>query len=71
MANGSRTVILMKRRVIEPEQRRQAAEAREALRRVLEELDGAPDPETERAWPAQTQRPSQDLDSGSAETIPA
>jgi putative addiction module component (TIGR02574 family) len=41
------------------------------LRALLEELDGPADPDVERAWLAEAQRRSQELDSGVVETIPA
>lgn len=61
----------MKRGVIEPERRRLEAEAREGLRRVLEELDGTPDPDSEGTWPPEAQRPIQELDRGAVETVAA
>lgn len=61
----------MKRRVIEPERRRLEAEAREGLRRVLKELDGTPDPESERTWSPEAQRRIQELDRGAVETVAA
>jgi putative addiction module component (TIGR02574 family) len=41
------------------------------LRALLEELDGPADPDVERAWLAEAQRRSQELDSGVVEAIPA
>jgi putative addiction module component (TIGR02574 family) len=41
------------------------------LRALLEELDGPADPDVERAWLAEAQRRSQELDSGVVETFPA
>ena len=61
----------MKRRVIEPEQRRQEADARESLRRVLEELAGVPDPEAERAWLAEWQQQRREPDRRSVAAMPA
>jgi hypothetical protein len=41
------------------------------LRALLEELDGPADPDAERAWLAEAQRRSQELDSGVVNPIPA
>jgi len=41
------------------------------LRALLEELDGPPDPNVERAWLEEAQRRSRELDAGTVETIPA
>ena len=41
------------------------------LRALLEELDGPADPDVERAWLAEAQQHSQELDSGVVETVPA
>jgi len=41
------------------------------LRALLEELDGPPDPNVERAWLEEAQRRSRELDAGTVDTIPA
>ena len=41
------------------------------LRALLEELDGPPDPDVERAWLEEAQRRSRELDTGAIDTIPA
>jgi hypothetical protein len=41
------------------------------LRALLEELDGPPDPNVERAWLEEAQRRSRELDTGAVDTIPA
>ena len=41
------------------------------LRALLEELDGPPDPNVERAWLEEAQRRSRELDAGTLATIPA
>ena len=41
------------------------------LRALLEELDGPPDPNVERAWLEEAQRRSRELDTGGVEAIPA
>ena len=41
------------------------------LRALLEELDGPPDPNVERAWLEEAQRRSRELDAGAVDTIPA
>ena len=41
------------------------------LRALLEELDGPPDPDVERAWLEEAQRRSRELDTGATDTIPA
>lgn len=41
------------------------------LRALLEELDGAPDPDVERLWLEEVQRRSRELDAGAVHTIPA
>jgi hypothetical protein len=41
------------------------------LRALLEELDGPPDPNVERAWLEEAQRRSGELDTGAVDTIPA
>ena len=41
------------------------------LRALLEELDGPPDPNVERAWLEEAQRRSRELDTGAADAIPA
>jgi hypothetical protein len=38
---------------------------------LLEELDGPPDPNVERAWLEEAQRCSRELDTGAVDTIPA
>lgn len=41
------------------------------LRALVEELDGPPDPNVERAWLEEAQRRSRELDAGAVDTIPA
>ena len=41
------------------------------LRALLEELDGAPDPNVEKAWLEEAQRRGRELDTGVDATIPA
>ena len=41
------------------------------LRALLEELDGPPDPNVERAWLEEAQRRSREPDTGAVDTIPA
>jgi hypothetical protein len=41
------------------------------LRALLEELDGPPDRNVERAWLEEAQRRSRELDAGAVDTIPA
>ena len=41
------------------------------LRALLEELDGPPDPDADRAWLEEIQRRSKELDDGIVEAIPA
>ncbi len=41
------------------------------LRALLEELNGPPDPNVERAWLEEAQRRSHELDTGAVDTIPA
>ena len=50
---------------------RAVAEIEKEIRALLEELDGPADPDVERAWLAEAQRRSQELDLGVVETIPA
>jgi hypothetical protein len=57
---------------IENEIRTLDPQAQERLLHVLlEELDGAPDPDAEVAWLQEIQRRSRELDDGVATTIPA
>jgi hypothetical protein len=57
---------------IEKEIRALEPDDQEHLRRaLLEELDGPADPDVERAWLAEAQRRSQELDSGAVGAIPA
>ena len=41
------------------------------LRALVEELDGPPDADVERAWLEEAQRRSRELDTGAVDTIPA
>jgi putative addiction module component (TIGR02574 family) len=46
-------------------------EQEQLLRALLEELDGPPDPDAERAWLDEVQRRSAELDAGLVKSIPA
>ena len=57
---------------IETEIRGLERDDQEQLLRVLvEELDGPPDADVERAWLEEAQRRSRELDTGAVDTIPA
>ena len=47
------------------------AEQERLLRTLLEELEGPTDPDVERAWLAEVQRRSRELDEGKVKPIPA
>ena len=47
------------------------AEKERLLRALLEELDGAPDPDADQAWLEEIQRRSREFDAGLVEAIPA
>jgi putative addiction module component (TIGR02574 family) len=47
------------------------AEQEKLLRALLEELQGPPDPDVERAWLEEAQRRSRELDAGLVKPIPA
>lgn len=56
---------------IEEEVRALSAEDRsELLRRLIAELDGAPDLDVEQAWIAAAQRRHQDILAGNVQTVP-
>jgi putative addiction module component (TIGR02574 family) len=47
------------------------ADQEHLLRALLEELDGPPDADVERAWLEEAQRRSHELDTGAVQAIPA
>jgi Putative addiction module component len=47
------------------------ADQEHLLRALLEELDGPPDADVERAWLEEAQRRGHELDTGEVETLPA
>ena len=48
-----------------------SSDQEQLLRALIEELDGPPDADVERAWLAEMQRRSRELDEGANQTVPA
>lgn len=48
-----------------------SADREQLLRALLEELDGPPEAKVERAWLAEVQRRSRELDESAVEAVPA